>query len=106
MTIEKRMVDEDQQGKVLSVQSIDAAGMQGKTLFNINQYASQAYREAFLDFIVRIYPEFFEDNNEQDQILQSCNAKVENDVKEWINANCQKYEHPCLEFKFNAVDLG
>lgn len=104
--IVKRMVDEDQQGKVLAVQGTEIAGLENKPLFSINQYASKAYRESILEFIISLYPEFFDENNEQDEIMSATDNRAETDVRKYILANCQKYERPCLEFKFNAVELG
>lgn len=62
------MVDEDQQGKALAIIARNPANMQGEQLMQINQYAGQVYRESFIEFIHNTYPEFFDDNEDQDLI--------------------------------------
>jgi len=62
------MVDEDQQGKALAIIARNPANMQGDQLMQINQYAGQVYRESFIEFIHNTYPEFFDDNEDQDLI--------------------------------------
>ena len=35
----------------------------------MNMYAAKCYREDFLNFVMKTYPEFFDDNNDYDDIL-------------------------------------
>ena len=42
--------------------------MQGTTVLIINKYAGRAYREDFLEYINRTYPEFFDENDDLDSI--------------------------------------
>jgi hypothetical protein len=44
-----------------------------KNYFYINDYAGKATREAFLDFINKIYPEFFDENDDYENILSAVN---------------------------------
>jgi hypothetical protein len=62
------MVDVDQQEKSLTVGTRNVDGLEGKSFFLINKYAQKAFREEFLDYISRLYPNFFEDNDDWDQI--------------------------------------
>lgn len=98
-------MDEDQQGKVLSVQGRDIPNLSTQIVYSINQYGAKAYREAFLDFLKDNFGEFFEDNHDHEEIMERCNQKAEEDIKAFIAAHCQKYVQPCLEFQFNAIDL-
>ena len=75
-----RLVDEDQQGKVLSVQGMGIPNLSNQTVWSINQYGAKAYREAFLEQIRESYGEFFEDNKDYDDILESTNKTAESDI--------------------------
>lgn len=63
-----RMVDEDQQGKALAIQTRDAPTMGKEMIYSINEYAGRAYREHFIEYVHSTYPEFFDDNEDQDLI--------------------------------------
>lgn len=65
------MVDVDQQEKTMAVNPRNIEAIEGKSFYLINKYAQKAYREDFLDYISRLYPTFFEDNNEWDEINKS-----------------------------------
>jgi hypothetical protein len=56
------MVDEDQKEKALAVQGRDVPDL--GSFWVISQYASKAYREEFLDYISRTFPDFFEENED------------------------------------------
>lgn len=73
--IVKKMVDEDQKEKALSVIVRDVTGIKGdnKQFFNINCYAGEAYRQEFIDYINKSFPEFFDDNDDMDQIMKAAN---------------------------------
>ena len=43
-------------------------GLDNKSFNLINKYAQKAFREEFLDYIGRLYPSFFEDNDDWEQI--------------------------------------
>lgn len=100
-----KLVDEDQQGKVLSVQCRDLPNLPNQFVWSINQYGAKAYREAFLECLKEHYGEFFDDNKDYEEILEATHEKAENDIKQFIEKHCQKYVQPCLEFQFNAIDL-
>lgn len=68
-----KLVDEDQQGKVLSVQGRDIPNLSTQLVYSINQYGAKAYREAFLDFLKDNFGEFFEDNHDHEEIMEACN---------------------------------
>ena len=40
-----------------------------RQFYNMNLYAAKMFREDFLAFIMKQYPEFFDDNNDYDDIL-------------------------------------
>lgn len=68
----KKMVDEDQKDQAIVIQGRDVQGIrivEAKQFYNINVYAGKMYREDFLNFVAKQYPEFFEDNNDFDDIL-------------------------------------
>jgi len=62
------MVDVDQQEKAMAVNPRNVEGLDGRSFFLINKYAQKAYREEFLDYISRLYPTFFEENDDWEQI--------------------------------------
>lgn len=62
------MVDVDQQEKAMAVNPRNIESLENKSFFLINKYAQRAYREEFLDYISRLYPTFFEDNDDWEQI--------------------------------------
>lgn len=64
-----KLVDEDQQGKALSIQGVGIPNLPTQTVFHINQYAGKAFREAFMDFIKDHHKEFFEENSDDLDIL-------------------------------------
>lgn len=68
----KRFVEEDQQDKVLSICNREVPN-HNKNYFVITEYAGKAYREDFIDYIARHYPEFFEDNDDLKAIKNSVN---------------------------------
>jgi len=47
--------------------------MEGKNFWCINTGAGKAYREEFLEYINRTYPEFFEENDDMDEIIKIVN---------------------------------
>lgn len=69
----KRMVDEDQKEKALAVQGREVPDL--GNFWVISQYAAKAYREEFLDYISRTFPDFFEENEDQDAILRAVNEQ-------------------------------
>ena len=68
----KKMVDEDQKDKALAVQGRDIPDL--GNFWVISQYAAKAYREEFLDYISRTFPDFFEENEDQDAITKAVNV--------------------------------
>ena len=102
----KVMVDVDQQDKVLSVVARNVADLEEKSFLLINMYAMKSYREEFMDYIARIHPAFFEDNEDFDQINKTVGQQAQQLVNDYIKKNCGEYEKPCLSFQVNAVDLG
>ena len=97
------MVDEDQKEKALAVQGRDVPDL--GSFWVISQYASKAYREEFLDYISRTFPDFFEENEDQEAILKSVNEQGQKAIDDFIKENCGEYEQPKLEFPKNAHDL-
>lgn len=65
------MVDVDQQEKAMAVKPRNIEGLEGKSFYLINKYAQKAFREEFLDYIARLHPSFFEDNDDWEQINKS-----------------------------------
>ena len=68
-----KMVEQDQKDKALAVKGRDIGGMPGQSILVINRYAARAYREEFLEYINRTYPEFFDENDDLESINQSIN---------------------------------
>lgn len=69
----KKMVDVDTQDKVIAVTTRDVQTMEGKNFWCISTGAGKAFREEFLEYINRTYPEFFEENDDMDEILKVVN---------------------------------
>jgi hypothetical protein len=58
-----------------------------------------------LDYISRLYPAFFEDNDDWDQINKSVAEQQQKIIDVFIKKNCGEYVNPCLEFQRNAAEL-
>jgi hypothetical protein len=99
------MVDVDTQDKVIAVITRDVTGVDNKTFWCINTAAGKAYREEFVEYINRTYPEFFEDNEDMDEIVKLINEAGANDIKMFVKENCGEYEKPCLTFPVNAAEI-
>lgn len=99
------MVDVDTQDKVIAVITRDVTGVDNKSFWCINTAAGKAYREEFVEYINRTYPEFFEDNEDMDEILKLINEAAANDIKMFVKENCGEYEKPCLTFPVNAAEI-
>ena len=73
----KKMVDEDQKEKALAISVRDVAGMrERKHFYHINQFASRAFRDDFLGFMNKTYPEFFDDNDEYNEITTAVHEQA------------------------------
>ena len=99
------MVDVDTQDKVIAVITRDVTGVDNKSFWCINTAAGKAYREEFVEYINRTYPEFFEDNEDMDEILKLINEAAANDIKMFVKENCGEDEKPCLTFPVNAAEI-
>ena len=105
----KKIVDEDQAGSAVSIQGRDVAGIKvvdARQFYHINTYAGKAFREDFLAFIMKTYPEFFEDNSDYDEILVGANELADADIEKFIKETCGEYEMPMMEFEVHAPDLS
>lgn len=71
-----KTVEQDQNHKALAVQGRDIQGMPGTTILVINKYAGRAYREEFLEYINRTYPEFFDENDDLEGINLAINQRA------------------------------
>lgn len=100
-----RMIDENQNFKAVSLQCREIPNVANLTVFSVNQYGARAYREAFLEFLNNTYPEFFDENDDLDEIKQAANEKAENETNAFLKSMCGEYVQPCLEFPFNAAEL-
>ena len=100
----KRLVDTDQQDKVLSICNRDVPGLE-KNYYVITEYAAKAYRDDFLDYIAKHYPEFFEDNEDLEAIRTEVHKVAKADTEKFIKATTNEYEFPCMTFPINAPDL-
>lgn len=68
----RRFVDEDQKESAISLQGRDVAGIKSadaRQFYVMNLFAAKSFREDFLAFVMKTYPEFFDDNNDYDEIL-------------------------------------
>ena len=69
----RRLVDEDQKESAISLQGRDVAGINktvdARQFYVMNLFAAKSFREDFLAFVMKTYPEFFDDNNDYDEIL-------------------------------------
>lgn len=102
----KEMVDEDQKEKALSIVTRDVPYLnEGSTYFAVNEYAGRAIREDFLTHLKGLYPEFFEETTDFDELCKLMNQKAARDQAEFVKANCTEYEFPCMELPCSAVDL-
>lgn len=100
----KRFVDEDQQDKVLSICNREVPG-HTKNYFIVTEYAGKAYREDFIDYIAKHYPEFFEDNDDLATLKDCVNKRAKDDTEKFIKKTTNEYEFPCMVFPVNAPDL-
>ena len=64
----KKMIDDDQKEKALAIVVRNVPNATFKNYLVINEFAGKAVREGFLDFINKIYPEFFDENDDYDNI--------------------------------------
>ena len=76
-----------------------------RQFYHINTYAGKAFREDFMAFINKTYPEFFEDNNDQDEILTGANELAQADIDKFLADTCGEYEMPCMEFEVHAPEF-
>lgn len=105
----KKMVDEDQKDQAIVIQGRDIQGIkivEAKQFYAINTYAGKMYREDFLNFISKQYPEFFDDNNDYDDILQGSHDMAQTDIDKFVKKTCGEYEMPCMDFEVHAPDLA
>ena len=105
----KKMVDEDQKDSAIVIQGRDVQGIriqEAKQFYNINQYAGKAYREDFMNFIAKQFPEFFDDNDDFDKIIAEAHRLADKDIAQFIKNTCGEYEMPCLEFEVHAPDIN
>ena len=73
----KKIVEEDQKEKALALSVRDVNGMKDrKHFYQINQYASRAFRDDFLGFMNKTYPEFFDDNDEYNEITTAVHEQA------------------------------
>ena len=73
--------------------------------YAINEYAGKLIREDFLEFINKMFPEFFEDNDDFDKIMQAINKIAGEEQEAFVKSLCDEYTYPCMVFEVNAVDL-
>jgi len=66
--IVKKWVDVDQKDKCFALRTRDVDYFKEQNFFFINHFAAKAHREEFLDYINRSFPEFFDENDEQDML--------------------------------------
>jgi len=78
------LVDEDQQGRALAVVTRNAPSLGNDLVYQINAYAGRAYRENIVEYIHSSYPEFFDDNEDQDLITQAVNATAAGDIAKYL----------------------
>ena len=72
-----KLVDEDQKESAIVIQSRDVSGVKivdARQFLTHNAYAAKAFREEFLSFVQKTYPDFFEDNNDFEDILEGAHA--------------------------------
>ncbi len=73
----KKMYDDDQKEKALAIVVRNVPNATFKNYFVINEFAGKAIREGFLEFINKIYPEFFDENDDYDNILNAINLQAQ-----------------------------
>ena len=105
--IKTKLVDTDQENKALSVPCRDVPGLKAgcNQFYLINTYAGKEYREDFIEFINKTYPEFFDENEDLSGIKEDAHAAAQEDIDKFIKDTCGEYEMPCLEFEVNAFDI-
>lgn len=54
-------MDDDQKDRALAISVRNVQSMP-YNFYLINEYAGRAFREAFIDYIFKLYPEFFDEN--------------------------------------------
>ena len=62
----------------------------------MNLYAAKIFREDFLNFIAKTYPEFFDENDDYDLLLNGSNEQAQGDVDQFVKDTCGEYEMPCM----------
>jgi len=58
-----------------------------------------------MEYINKIYPHFYEENDDFDATLAAVHEHAQKDIEEFIKKTCGAYEMPCLQFEINAPDL-
>lgn len=81
--------------------------MQGASFWVVNKHAGRAFREEFLNYIDKCYPEFFDGvPHEFDEILGAVHQMAQTDLDTFIKENCGEYDIPCFDFEINASELN
>lgn len=55
---------------------------------------------------MKTYPEFFDDNNDYDEILEGAHKAAQADIDKFVKETCGEYEMPCMDFEVHAPDLA
>jgi hypothetical protein len=101
-----KLVEENQDGKAIAVQNCLVENLKPDSYFVITEFAGKTYRNDFIDFIKKTYPDFFEDEEELlEELKKKAHAKAAADQDKFIKEKCNEYEFPCLDFKVSAQEL-
>ena len=46
-----------------------------------------------------------EEAHDYDEIMDATKQNAEVDISDFVEKHCKKYEQPCLDFQFNAIDI-
>ena len=55
--------------------------------------------------IQKTYPEFFDDNNDFDELLSGAHEQGQADIDKFVKETCGEYDMPCMEYEVHAPDL-
>jgi hypothetical protein len=86
--LKKVMVDVDQQDKALALKTRD---VEGANYWFVNSYAARRHREAFIEYMNKMFPEFFEDNEDFDAISAHVQKKAVADLQSFVSKKCDEY---------------
>lgn len=100
----ERIIEQDQDDKAMMIASKINLGTPYQ-VYVLNQYAARAHRTDFIEQIKRQTYDWFSDNPRAfKKIQEAADAEAEKVENAFIEATCDEYVLPCLDYFVNAPD--